>query len=236
MAIVNKYSINSLKIIYPVPRSVQENGDKSYNVITSGTYTTDGGYTSAGVIMIGGTLRTAGDAKTYLRGGVAVLEDGRIVVSRMRMKPNTGQNLSKQDIIEGIQAIGEDYSVIGHTKVVDFMGGGAMVVENGSLSLIDDVTMIQKFNQGGNGYKSAQLTGARPRVAIGTMQSGAKGGRAELLILDGDTQVEAKALASSYNNLVVFDGGYGFWAHDRKGYHSSPDPQKGANATGLGVI
>jgi len=226
------YVINKLKILYPVARNVQENGDKSYTVITSGTYTTDGGHTSAGAIMIGGTLITSGDAKTYGRGGVAVLEDGRIVVSRMGMKPSTQKNFNKQDIIDGIQAIGEKYSVLGHTKVVDYMGGGAMVVENGQIGKIDDLLMLQKFNQGGSAYDSAQLRGARPRVAIGTT-----GSRADLLIIEGDTKTEAGALASSYSNVVVFDGGYGFWAHeDRKNYHRPPDPQKGANATGLGVI
>jgi hypothetical protein len=235
MAIVKRYVINRLKIIYPVSVKIQREGNTNYTVITSGTYTIDGGNTPAGVVMIGGAVTASGVAKTYARGGVAVLNDGRIVVARMKIQSNARQRYTNKDIAEGVQAIGHEYSLIGNAKVVDYMGGGAMVVEKGIVSGDVEMLMIQKFNQDANnnkkyGYQSAQLVGSRPRVAIGTTR-----GRADLLILDGDTQTEAKALVSSYENVVVFDGGNGFWAHDNNGYHSPPT-KVGGNSTAFGVI
>ncbi len=219
-----KYPINKLSILYPVSTAIQRNGDKKYVVITSGSYTS-GGTTPVVPLMKGGKLVNNGVDKTLGRGGVAVLQNGYIVVGRLKF--NDTPSDKPTDIANSIQA---SFSRNG-SKVVDFIGGGALVVEAGKVSSNSDVLSSQKFDQGDGGFNSSQLRGVRTRVAIGT-----NAGRAELIIIPHvDTLTAANALKSTYGNLVVFDGGNGFWAHDNKGYNSPPTPV-GGNSTGFGVI
>ena len=225
-----KYSINKLSILYPVSRSVQVNGDKRYVVITNASYT-NGGTTPVGPIMLGGKLVVTGGDKTLGRGGVGVLQSGKIFLGRLKFT-----NTDKDAATDETNSIQTSFSK-GSDKVVDFIGGGALALEAGIVSSESDMFSSQKFfdkdhnSAHGEGYDSAQLRGARTRVAIGSI-----GSRFELIIISGmDSVMAANALKSTYANLVIFDGGNGFWAHDNKGYNSPPTAV-GANSTGFGVI
>jgi hypothetical protein len=274
-----RYRIRTLSILYQVDPKEQKNGNPSYDVFTNGSYTS-GGISPVGPLMLNGKLVTLGAEKTYGRGGVAVLQDGSVVVGRLK-------NPDKSDVANIIQksfsAVLQHGSVVvgrlknpdkldksdlaniiqksfskENNKVVSFIGGGALVVEEGKVVPNSNLFCSQNFDQvvvktkvgtkvrlfskeekekicSSNpvvegGYNSTQLEERKEicwRVAIGTNDKNAD------LIITSVPPVHAPG-RFTYKNLVFFDGGRGFWAHerDKNGFHLV----KGVNSTGFGVM
>ena len=185
-------------------------GRGGYDVVANGGFTA-GGIHPVVPVMRHGVLDYDGDGVTRLRGGVAVLDDGRIVVARQ-----TG----------GAEAdIQSAFGTADH-KVVDFMGGGALIIESGEAVDSDDLGGRQKFGgrprQGDPGFGAEQFHSARHTLV------GIKGGQAFLILspnrrcvpLPNDStvpNVQSDLLAAGYSAVVKFDGGAGFYFRSADG-------------------
>ena len=117
-----------------------------FDVVTSGTYRSlrpGGRLVAQGTVIRNGKLETLGHRKTWKRGGVAVLQDGTIVVDRM-----AGGTLS--DIQH---RFGQP-----DNPVVQFLGGGAVMVENGKKIQSTDVHGRQEFQRRqGSGLNAPEM-------------------------------------------------------------------------------
>lgn len=193
------------------PLSKQPVGKGGYDLVASGTFTTD--YVqSAGPIMRDGKLDTPGHEKAERRGGVAVLADGTIVVGR-------GDGRNTQDIQK---TFGRD-----DAAVKDFMGGGALLIENGKVVSDQDLRTTQRFDQGGGGIRAQQMRRTH-HVLVGI-----RDGQAFVILAndkDGAT-MQKDLVGSGFDSVVKFDGGSGGYWRDGAGGAD----YAGTNTTGLGV-
>jgi hypothetical protein len=212
------YPINKLKVINAygptapdAPLSKQKVGQGGYDVVTNGSFTAN--YTIPAVsVMRDGRVDTLGYAKTWNRGGVAVLRDGTIVVARQQ-----GGSL------DNIQcAFGTDQN-----PVVDFMGGGGLLIENGVKVTSEDLGSQQHFDQGGYGLSAGQF-----RSTFHTLV-GIRTGQAFLITspVRSGAQIQQDLLREGFGSAVKFDGGAGFYVRDVYGYKN----EKGKNPLGLGI-
>jgi peptidoglycan hydrolase-like protein with peptidoglycan-binding domain len=200
--------VNNCKILpggKPVdarPGSVAPSAYGDYDLVVNGTFslndTSDNSTRtlSAGTIVRGGVVEGNGFGKTVERGGLAILKDGSIRLVRQR-----GAGLA------GVQA------ALGTRALDSFMGGGALLIENGQLVTSDDLLRRQKFDQGDGGIDSAQMFEAqRTLVAIDAS------GRAHIVISltpkRADT-MRQDLLKLGIVNAVMFDGSSGFVARTK---------------------
>lgn len=214
------YPVNSLNVLNAQAKSdadkpiqQQKVGTGGYRLVTSGTfyYPDQGKQVPAGAVMRDGQLDTPGVPKAAERGGVAVLKDGSIVVGRM-----TGSNAA--DIQKRF----------GQTDnpVQDFLGGGALLVENGKTVTSKDLKEKQKFDQGGGGIEAQQMR-KTDHVVVGI-----RDGRCFVIVAKNKTgkEIQADLSAAGFGTVVKYDGGSGGYAKDASGVKAS-----GLNPTGLGV-
>ncbi len=172
---------------------------------------------SAGTIVRNGKLDTTGVAKTHGRGAVAVLDNGKLVVLR--------QNGSASLADLQAQAVKQFGS-----KVKDFMGGGALVIENGRKVSSDDLLALQKFDQGSGGIDAQQM-----RQSDHTVIAQDKNGNAYVLVAENKSgaQIQDELMRAGFANAVKFDGSSGFVAVTPKG--SVDGRPQGTNYTGLAI-
>jgi hypothetical protein len=171
----------------------------SADLITNGSFTA-GCKEAVGAYATGGKLRSAGYAKTAARGGVAVLSDGSAVVCR----PGSSKWAAIQK-----------QCARGGKQVVEFMGGGALLVWPGATDATadKDLCKVQLFNQGTCGINADQMRSTRHvvvatygehvYVALPAQKSGA--------------QIRADLRAAGFSWGVKFDGGHGYYSRLKGG-------------------
>ena len=161
---------------------------KGWDVLLGGTFSD---YKNPlGALMRNGHLDTPGVDKCKTRGGVAVLASGAVVVCRMN-----GNNAS------AIEA------ACGHGgKVVDFVGGGALLVEGHKAVSSSDLLKRQLFDSGAGGLHSQQMHRSDQSVVA------MKGGKAHLIFALNATgeEIQSHLVAAGFEAAVKFDGSSGF--------------------------
>ncbi len=210
------YPVNSLDVLNAkakenpdAPLSRQKVGSGGYRAVTSGTFYA--GQEPVGAIMRDGKLDTPGVDKAKNRGGIAVLQDGSIVVGRMH--GNTPKEI--QD------AFGEK-----DNPVWDFMGGGALLIEDGRKVTSEDLKNRQRFDQGGGGLDAQQMRKTDHIVA------GVREGRFFVIVAKNKTgrEIQNDLAGAGFSVVVKLDGGSGAYARDSRGVRTG-----GQNPTGLGI-
>ena len=161
------YPVSTLQVLHCdplIPGADRELNQliEDFDVVTSGTYRSlrpGGRLVSQGPVVRHGKLETPGNRKTWNRGGVAVLEDGTVVVDRM----------------DG-GTLGEIQHRFGqpNNPVIQFLGGGAVMVENGQKIQSTDVHGRQEFQRRQGSGASAP---ASPRQACQDRRSQGDGER-----------------------------------------------------------
>jgi len=186
----------------------------NFDVVTGGTYRSlqpGGRQVSQGPVMRGGVLETSGNRKTWHRGGVAVLQDGTIVVDRMA-----------GGIENDIQArFGQK-----DNPVMQFLGGGAVLVEGGEQIAREDLHGRQEFQRlRGSGLNAPEMcmdnhliVAIRNGMCVVTAAMGRTG-----------HQMVVDLARAGFSTAVKFDRGSGFFLCDDEWYY------KGRNPTGLGI-
>jgi hypothetical protein len=161
------YQIQTLKVINAdqrgkkadPPLSAYQPGAGGCEVIANGSFTTKvpgkGDQLFPVVtVMRKGVLENNGQPKTWGRGGVAVLRDGTITIDRQEgVEAGSPQN----QVGLGLKSrINEVFGERGN-PVSDFMGGGALLIENGMKVSSDDLYNRQVFDNGGQGLFAEQF-------------------------------------------------------------------------------
>lgn len=213
------YPIDQVDVLYAAAKQgpdaalgQQEQGSGGYDAVLSGTFTVD--YVqSAGPIMRDGKLDTQGHEKAAGRGGMAVLQDGSIVVGRADGRKG-----------EEVQAaFGQP-----DNPVKDYMGGGALLIEGGRAVSSQDLRDRQRFDQGAGGIQAQQM---RQTMHI---LVGIRDGQAFAIVAHDKSgaAMQRDLLAHGFDAVVKYDGGSGAYARDGAG--GSPE-YRGRNSTGLGI-
>lgn len=213
------YPIEQLDVLYAAAKkgpdkalSAQKQGAGGYDAVLSGTFTTD--YVqSAGPIMRDGRMDTQGHAKAKDRGGMAVLEDGSIVIGRAQ-----GRTAEEVQATFGTQ----------DNKVRDFMGGGALLVEGSKAVSDQDLYARQRFDQGAGGIRAQQMR-ATHHVLVGI-----RDGQAFAIVAQdrSGAEMQKDLVAHGFDSVVKYDGGSGGYARDGAG--GAPE-YRGVNTTGMGI-
>lgn len=214
------YSVNSLNVLNAAASQnkdqtlrQQKVGQGGYKLVTSGTFYYHNGAQNvpAGAVMRDGVLDTPGVPKAAERGGIAVLKDGSIVLGRM-----TGS--SSADIQN---RFGQP-----NNPVVDFLGGGALLIENGKIVSSEDLKSKQKFDQGGDGIYAQQMRKTDHIVVA------IRDGRCFVIVARNKTgkQIQEDLAQFGFDTVIKLDGGSGAYARDAAGQITG-----GTNPTGLGI-
>jgi len=180
------------------------------DLVANGTF-----YNNASTLEPVGTLIQnreivdSGYSKTRQRGGVAVLEDGKIIVCQ-------------QDGFSLVEI--QDACAPGLAGVQHFMGGGGLLLLNGQKVSQDNLSNLQKFDQGGNGIDAEQFRNTSHTLVA------TRGNLAYIVLAIGKTGATMRDdfFAAGFSAVVKFDGGSGFYARNRDRTFGS-----GANPSGL---
>jgi hypothetical protein len=231
------YPIDSINVINADGRLKQRDKPLAEQKIIPGTcdVVANGSFTTRmtgkkGVFAIVSVMRdtrldNAGIPKTWGRGAVAVLKDGSVVIGRQR---KIGSGIPPARVGGEIRRAIEEEFGEANNPVFDFMGGGALLIENGKRlsreELSEDLFTNQGFDNGGRGLAAEQFRKSdHTLVAI-------REGQAFLIIArskDGKTLWEDLKQAG-FTSVVMFDGGGGFYWNDGK--NSGPN---GENVLGF---
>jgi hypothetical protein len=194
------------------------------DLVVNGTFNIDNGPGTrrefpAGTIIRNGRLDAGGLPKTFGRGAMAVLQDGRVVVLRQ------GGSGKLEDIQKQLQA---RYGA--NARVRDFMGGGALLVENGRKVSDEDLRTRQQFDQGGGGINAQQM-----RRSDHAVVAQHRNGKTYVLVAKNKTgrEIQDELLAAGFVNVVKFDGSSGFIA--RTGSGPVDGRAQGTNVIGIAV-
>jgi peptidoglycan hydrolase-like protein with peptidoglycan-binding domain len=181
------------------PGSVAPSAYGNFDLVVNGTFSLDDSTTGAsrsmpaGAVVRGGVLEATGFGKTSERGGVAVLKDGSVRVIRQR-----GAGLS------GVQ------SALGSRVLESYIGGGALLIENGQLVSSADLMTRQKFDQGTGGMQAPQMSFSQHTVvAIDAA------GRPHIVLSiqpKSGAQLQQDLMKAGIVNAVKLDGSSGFIA------------------------
>ncbi len=213
------YKVDTLKVINCAPkiknpdkslRKIKFSDNDKHQVIFSGTFTFKNIPTAS--IIRNGVLDGLGGKKSNKRGGLAILNDNTIIIGR-----TNGQTLEE---------VNQNFSRNG-IAVRDFMGGGALLIENGiTLSSLDDLFCIQQFDQGGKGIKCGQMRKTnhllfieRDDIIYAVIAKNKKG---KTIVLDLENL--------GIDNLIKYDGGSGIYVRDNK---NKEIKYEGYNSTGF---
>lgn len=205
--------------ILPDDSLAEELASGKYDAVTNATFKS--GQVPLGVVVRDGVVDpnswfTPGgelEQKTRNRGGVAVLDDGTIVVARTN-------GISKAEI---------DAAFGGENRTVDqFVGGGALLIENGAAVSGSDLYTKQWFRQGLSPGNTNGLSAEQMRkdyhTFVGVLQR-------QVFVVQTTKAKTAKLVqtelrAKGFTSLVKFDGASGFF---------SPTGIKHSNPTGFGI-
>lgn len=190
-------------------------GKEAWHGVLNGTFTYDlpqrYHMNPVGSVMRDGELDTLGLDRSEARGGVAVLDDGTIVVGR-----SAGNSEPE------IQAA---YGDVDRT-VRDFMGGGALLVEYGQPVSSHDLREVQAFTSGTGGIEATQLQKSDHAVI------GIRNGQAFAFMARNRSgrEIRSDLLNLGFSAVVKLAGGSAAFYRDRLGTHV-----QGANSVGFGL-
>lgn len=194
------------------------------DLVVNGTFNIDNGPGTrrefpAGTIIRNGRVDAGGLPKTLGRGAMAVLQDGRVVVLRQ------GGSSKPEDIQKQVQG---RYGA--NARVRDFMGGGALLVENGRKVSDEDLRVRQQFDQGGGGINAQQM-----RRSDHSVVAQHSNGQTYVLVAKNKTgrEIQDELLKAGFVNVVKFDGSSGFIA--RTGSGPVDGRSQGTNVMGIAV-
>lgn len=223
------YPIGSLKVLYanpavrhsdsPLPS--QPVGEGGFDVVANGTYTTDAAHLqSAGAIMRNGVLDTPGVEKASLRGGLAVLEDGTVVIGRA--KGGTAKALQKRFGQPG-------------NPVREFMGGAALLINGGKAVPGRELWEVEKFDQGG-ARKTQDGLDAQQMDKTYHSLVGIKDGQAYLVVPKDKSgrEIQADLIRMGFGSALKLDGRSGCFLKDSRD-RKVKLIYKGRNSVGLGI-
>lgn len=188
---------------------------KGVDVLINGTFTYDlpNRYhmNPVGTVLRNGGLEAVGLDRSWARGGVAILQDGTVVIGR-------SQGNSEAEV----QAVyGE-----GDRTVRDFMGGGALLIEYGQPVSSHDLRELQGFTSGQGGIAATQLQKSDHCVF------GIRKGQAYALWATARTgrDIRADLLDFGFSAAVKFAGGSAAFLRDKTGFVA-----QGTNSVGFGI-
>lgn len=201
----------------------QKVGQGGYDAVTNATFTTGDYVTSAGAVMRDGKLDTPGVAKAANRGGVAVLDDGSIEVGRA-----SGNSA---------QAIEKSFGTQDH-HVKDFVGGGALLVENGNPVSNDDLWHKQNFfaNDDPERASTAGFNAQQMHKTFHTVV-GICDGQAYVIVTGWRTgkEIQKDLLGVGFDTVVKFDGGSGCYDRDTRDPNRPQKGKAGRDSIGFGI-
>ena len=225
------FPINELSVIVKKGSSVNYSDLKSNNcsALLSGTFF-GGNYNPVGPFISSNQV-TIPDSKTVNRGYVAVMSDGSVSVSSMN---DTNYNFysatdradARSLFNEHIRKVESDKSA----KMVQMLGGGALLVRNGKAVSAGELESHQFFDQGIGNLTAAQMRQTNHVVAF------VHNGRPYAMMtssVSGRT-LQKDLLEVKAENAVKFDGGSGCVTYVA-GRSQNICPSHGANPTGLCV-
>jgi len=208
---------NGIEVLYSNPRVKKADATLSSlkrnrnTIVTSGTFTAGDYIQSVGPIVRGGNLDTVGAIKGSFRGAIAVYDDGTFALGR-----TNGGTLS---------SIQERFFRSGRS-VHSLLGGGALLIEQGSAVSSLDLFARQHFNQGGFGLDASQMRRTNHLVL------GVRDGYCFVIVAHAKSafDIQNDLLSLKFESAVKFDGGSGLFVNDRPG--GSPR-YRGRNTTGF---
>ena len=161
-------------------------------------------------VMRNGRLDNAGLPKTWRRGGLAVLRDGTIIVGQQPGPAKDTPAALRSREVE--RAIRDEFGE-GGNPVKSFMGGGALIIKDGSAVSSGDLYAQQEFDNGGHGLSAEQFRRSQHTLV------GIIAGQAFLIIARdrGGAGMQSELLRAGFGSVVMFDGGAGFYWHDLNG-------------------
>lgn len=178
--------------------------------LADGEMLVSGGFTGDYVHPVVDVLRdgkrdNTGAPKTSKRGGMAILDDGSIVVCQQ-----DGSSMADLQ-----RACGRDGK-----KVVDFIGGGALLVKDGRNACGSELYEEQQFTNGaanGNGLTAQQMR-RTDHVVIAV-----KDGVAHVVLAHGKTgaEIQRDLSAAGFDQVLKLDGGSGYFACDKSKAHGA---------------
>lgn len=200
------YPATKLEVLYARPAKGNGNAPtppeaarvEGRQVVVSGTF--HDGKSSAGTILRNSRLDAGGLGKTGMRGGVAVMNDGSIRVVR---QAGMGEAGARKAAGEGVK---------------DFMGGGALLIEEGNKVPWSDILHDQCFDQPvrsiKDGTDAAQMRGTTWHTVVAQ-----KGGAIHVIVAKNRSgqQIQSDLCAAGYDAAVKFDGGHGQFVKTSKG-------------------
>lgn len=218
------YPIESLKVLYANPKannhdlplSKQRVGEGGYDLVANGTYTLD--YkNSAGAIIRNGVFDTTGTVEKPKRGSLAVLKDGTIIIGRTLgcTEADIKNQFGQKD-----------------NPVKDFMGGAALLINNGEKVSGRELWQVEKFDNGvgksKDGFDAAQMRKTYHTVF------GIRKGQAYLIVTKTEKygrNIQEDLIQAEFGSALKLDGGSGRFLNDGKPEHGF----KGTNTVGLGI-
>ena len=184
-----------------VPLHRQPIGRRGHDVVLSGTYRRlmpeQGGIVPMGAVMRNGGLDTAGARAAAARGAMATLRDGTIVIGR-----------ASGSTLEAIQ------DQFGQPKnpVVQFMGGGGLLIEEGRRVSQQDLLLSQRFHGKPGGFQASQM-----QVGQHAILGIRKGQCFAIAAFNKNARsIQDDLFQSGFGSVVKFSRGGSFFLNDGK--------------------
>ena len=201
------WNVASLQVLFCDPflpgadRPLEEQpvGKGGWDGVVSGTFRRlvpgPRGAVPAGTVVRDGRLDAQGGPETAGRGGVAVLEDGSILVGRAE---GTG-------LVELEARFGQPGRPLRH-----FLGGGALLIEEDEPTDEIDLLVRQGWNGRAGGFRAPQM------VADHHLVLGIKRGQCVIALspVRAAVQIQADLLAAEFGAAVKFERGTGLFCWD----------------------
>ncbi|MCP5057351.1 MAG: phosphodiester glycosidase family protein [bacterium] len=190
------------------------NNPGGFPVVVNGTFFDGGSRLPLGTIIRNGVLDGVGANPTEKRGGIAILQDGTLVLADAE---------GRSDV--SVQArFGQPGNPVLH-----FMGGGALLRKDGTDVTSAELFTDQVFAQGGEGIDAGQFY-ATHHVVLAIRE-----GQAYILVNEAAMSGRAlqRELKKHFSTAVMFDGGRQLFYDD--GGLNTGLPRKDS-PTGFGVV
>lgn len=227
---IKNHTIYEIKSLTVISNNNNNKGlisyDPTYDIVSSGTFYYENLKKSVAPVLTADENLYLGNPKALTRGTVFKLADGKIIVARIPNENFSYQNTNMDEVSQILKNNIHDIEEKYQQDVVELMGGGALLIENGQKVSRDDLIEKQFFDQG-----IGQLTGAQMRAAQHVLIA-TKEDRAYIILSGIASAAQLQTDLSLFDNVVKFDGGSGcsFFVGNNKNLCS------GHNVTGFGIL
>ncbi len=200
----------------PLAREFSDRKQRGFDLVVNGTFTRSRNFIPLGSVLCRGRFHE-GDPMTARRGGVAVLQDGTMVLARAQGNSSA--------------AIGSRFGTESN-PVVEFMGGGALLMEKGLAVSSDTLKEIGRFDQGGGGLSAPQFEkGTHTIIAV-------RKGQGYVLVNEAPltgAELQEELGRHGFETAVMFDGGNMGYYNDGSLSGFTHEAGK-SNPTGFGIV